>query len=312
MRLATFEAPGGAAQAGVLVGQAGIAPLAPLLHRAGALPQPTPLGMLEVLERWRVWEPALRGALEGPPPETLPLARVRLRAPLPRPRTIRDFYAFEAHVVQAWKRRGAPVPREWYEAPVFYFTNPDCVLGPEDEVAAPRGSRALDYELEVAWVVGEPLRDPTPEEAQEAIVALTILNDWSARDLQRREMAVGLGPSKGKDFATSLGPWLVTVDELEDRRTPKAFGLAMEARLNGEVLGRGNLADVHWSLGRMTAHAAADATLRPGDVLATGTMGGGSLLDLGREPGDYLKPGDEVELRVERLGALRNRVKRGG
>ena len=138
-----------------------------------------------------------------------------MRLPVPSPPSIRDFYAFEQHVMTCRRQRGLDMVPEWYQVPVFYFSNPAGVIGHDEPVCAPEGSRALDYELELACVIGKEGRDiPADDRALEDVAGFTIMNDWSARDLQRVEMAVGLGPSKGKDFATSLGPWLVTFDEL--------------------------------------------------------------------------------------------------
>lgn len=218
------------------------------------------------------------------------LAEVRLRAPIPQPPSVRDFYAFEQHVATARASRGLEVPPEWYGQPVFYFSNPAAIFGPEDEIAFPATSSAWDYELEAAAVVG----------TQGRIAGFTILNDWSARDLQRAEMTVGLGPAKGKDFATSLGPVLVTPDELGDLR------LEMTARVNGEERSRGNLGDIHWPFEELAAHAAENTRLVPGDVLGSGTVGTGCILEHG--DGRWLRPGDEVELEIEGIGVLRNRV----
>jgi 2-keto-4-pentenoate hydratase/2-oxohepta-3-ene-1,7-dioic acid hydratase in catechol pathway len=236
---------------------------------------------------------------------------VRLLTPTPAPPSVRDFYAFEAHVATARGTRGLDMEPEWYELPVFYFSNPGAVLGPDDAVTAPAGSAELDYELEVAAVMGYPVRDCSAADGLDAIAGFTVMNDWSARDLQRREMRVGLGPSKGKDFATSLGPFLVTPDELPgfaDGR-PRA---AMTASVNGVVWSRGELADIHHAWGDIIAHAARDATLRTGDVLGSGTVGTGCILELAAvhsaERYPWLRPGDVVELEVEGIGALSNRV----
>ena len=218
------------------------------------------------------------------------LAEVRLRAPIPQPPSVRDFYAFEQHVATARGARGLEMPPEWYGRPVFYFSNPAAIYGPDEEIAFPAESAEWDYELEVAAVIGSEGR----------IAGYTVLNDWSARDLQRAEMTVGLGPAKGKDFATSLGPVLVTRDELGDLR------LEMIARVNGEERSRGNLGDIHWPFEDLAAHAAANTRLVPGDVLGSGTVGTGCILEHG--DGRWLGSGDEVELEVEGIGVLRNRV----
>jgi fumarylacetoacetate (FAA) hydrolase len=238
----------------------------------------------------------------------LPLDEVRLLAPLPRPPSLRDFYAFEEHVSAAYRLRGRPVPVNWYSFPVFYFGNHAAIYGPDADVPLPR-TRRLDYELEVACVIGRAGRDIPEEDAAEYIAGLTILNDWSARDVQAEEMSVGLGPAKGKDFATSLGPWLVTLDELEPYDLGDGrFDLEMTARVNGVERSRGNLRDLYYTFGQMVARASQDANLYPGDVLGSGTVGTGCLLELTGGEGPWLEPGDDVELAVAGLGALRNRI----
>jgi fumarylacetoacetate (FAA) hydrolase len=233
---------------------------------------------------------------------------VRIR--LPAIASIRDFYAFEQHVATCRRHRGLEMIPQWYEVPVFYFSNPAGVIGHEAEVYSPRNSHALDYELELACVIGKESCDlPDDDTALEAVAGFTIMNDWSARDLQRVEMAVGLGPSKGKDFATSLGPELVTFDELADRYHDGRFDLEMTASVNGRLLSRANSSSMYWTWPQLLAHASRDATLRPGDVLGSGTVGTGCILELTPEAADgWLKPGDLVELTIERLGTLRNRV----
>jgi fumarylacetoacetate (FAA) hydrolase len=218
------------------------------------------------------------------------LEDVDLRAPVYSPPSVRDFYAFEQHVKTARGLRGLEMVPEWYEIPAFYFSNPAAIFGPEQEVPYPEGTEELDYELEVAAVIG----------AEGQIGGFTVMNDWSARDLQRPEMKVGLGPAKGKDFATSLGPILVTPDELGDLR------LEMVARVNGEERSRGNLGDMYHSWDAIVEHAARNTRLRAGDVLGSGTVGTGCILELG--DGRWLQPGDVVELDVEGIGVLRNRV----
>jgi len=219
-----------------------------------------------------------------------PLAEVRLLAPVRRPPSVRDFYAFEQHVKTARAARGLEVPPEWYEQPAFYFSNPAAIYGPEDEIPYPEGTEELDYELEVAAVIGD----------EERIAGFTVMNDWSARDLQRFEMRVGLGPAKAKDFATSLGPVVVTPDELDGRSGQ------MVARVNGEERSRGDLRDMHFSWDAIVAQAARNTRLFPGDVLGSGTVGTGCILELGDSR--WLQPGDVVELEVEGIGVLRNRI----
>jgi fumarylacetoacetate (FAA) hydrolase len=239
-----------------------------------------------------------------------PLGRVFLHPPLPRPMSLRDFYAFEQHVTTAHKVRGKTVPDEWYQFPVFYFSNPNAIYGPDETVPRPSYTTEMDFELEVACVIGKTGINIPIEEAETHIFGYTIFNDWSARDVQRREIRVGLGPAKAKDFASSLGPWIVTPDELQERATgrPGVYNLEMTARLNGQIVSRGNWQDLHYSFGEMIARASKDAYLLPGDVIGSGTVGSGCLLETTGGHGPWLSPGDVVELEIERLGVLRNTV----
>jgi 2-keto-4-pentenoate hydratase/2-oxohepta-3-ene-1,7-dioic acid hydratase in catechol pathway len=200
--------------------------------------------------------------------------------------------AFEEHVRNARAARGLEVPEAWYEAPAFYFSNPAAVYRDGDEVRKPRDTAMLDYELELACVIGE---DGSPE-------GFTIMNDWSARDLQAREMRVGLGPAKGKDFATSLGPVLVSADEL-----PPDLDMRAVARVNGEIRTDSRTGGMHFSWQQLLEAAARNTRgLLPGDVLGSGTVGGGCILE--HADGRWLEPGDQVELEIEGIGILRNRV----
>jgi len=202
------------------------------------------------------------------------------------------------------------MPSAWYEIPVFYFSNPGALLGHEQPVYAPAGCSELDYELELGVVIGRGGRDIPVEEAWAHIAGFTIVNDLSARDLQRKEMSVGLGPAKGKDFATAVGPYIVTVDELQDRIDAEGrVNLEMSARVNGKELSRGNAKSMYHTWPKLIAQASADAELFPGDLLGSGTVGTGCILELGPEnTGGWLKPGDVVELEIEKLGVLRTPV----
>jgi fumarylacetoacetate (FAA) hydrolase len=235
-------------------------------------------------------------------------SRITLHPPVSRPPTVRDFYAFEAHVRNARARRKLEVPPEWYEFPAFYFSNPGSLVGDQAVVPKPGWTQALDYELEIACVVGTRARNVPAEKWRSVVAGFTILNDWSARDVQRKEMAIGLGPAKGKDFATSLGPALVTPDELEGKRSGDRYDLSMEARVNGATLSRGNAKDMHFTFGQMIARASQDVYLFPGDVIGSGTVGGGCILELGTEVHPWLQSGDEVTLEIERLGTLTNKI----
>jgi fumarylacetoacetate (FAA) hydrolase len=218
------------------------------------------------------------------------LADVDLLPPVLHPPSVRDFMAFEEHVANARRLRGSEVPKEWYDIPVFYFSNPHEIYGTDVAIPYPEGTSELDYELECAVVIG----------AEGQIGGFTVMNDWSARDLQRAEMRVGLGPAKGKDFATSLGPVLVTPDEFDGSSG------AMVARVNGEERSRGELAAMHHKWDTLLAQASRNTQLKPGDVIGSGTVGGGCILE--HNDGRWLQRGDVVELEIEGIGILRNTV----
>ena len=227
-----------------------------------------------------------------------PLADVELLAPVPDPPSVRDFFAFEGHVATGFRLRGEEkIPDEWYAAPRFYFSNPASIHGPGEPVKRPEGCQMLDFELEIAAVIDD----------EGEIAGFTLMNDWSARDFQVGEMRVGLGPAKAKDFATSLGPFLVTPDEL-----PYSDGrLVLEARVhvNGEELSRCHADEQHFTWPELVAHAARDTRLRPGEVLGSGTLTGGCLLELGPLSGErFLEPGDTVALMAGALGRLEAQV----
>jgi 2-keto-4-pentenoate hydratase/2-oxohepta-3-ene-1,7-dioic acid hydratase in catechol pathway len=201
---------------------------------------------------------------------------------------------------------------DWYRLPVFYFSNPGGIAGPEDSIAMPRGTSELDFELEIAAIVQREGSNLNADTAESWIAGFCIMNDWTARDIQRREMALSLGPAKGKDFATSLGPILVTPDELLARRKGKAYDLTMTARVDGREYSRANLADIYWSFGEMLSYASRGTRIAPGDVVGSGTCGGGCILELsfthGAEKFPWLAPGAEVVMEVDLLGQLCNRV----
>jgi 2-keto-4-pentenoate hydratase/2-oxohepta-3-ene-1,7-dioic acid hydratase in catechol pathway len=310
MRFATFTELAAAEPAGARAG---------VVSDAGIHPLPADLSVLDLV---RAGLPAAleagTRALDSP---AVPLAAVRLRPPLAAP-TVRDFVAFEEHVegvaasVSDASAESAVVP-EWYQAPTFYFTNPYALVGAHDDVPVPPGSQMLDFELEVAVVVGRDGSSLTPEQARAHIFGYTVLNDWSARDLQRREMKVMLGPAKGKDSATTLGPWLVTADELEPYRNADGFlALDLRAHVNGELIGQDLLSNMGWPFEELIAYASRGTQVRAGDVLGSGTCGnGGCLAELwgrrGRIDPPPLRPGDVVELTVEGIGTVRNRVVEG-
>jgi 2-keto-4-pentenoate hydratase/2-oxohepta-3-ene-1,7-dioic acid hydratase in catechol pathway len=235
-----------------------------------------------------------------------PVDDVRLLAPL-EPASIRDFVTFEEHVEGI---AGAVVP-EWYEAPTFYFTNVAAVTGPHDEIAIPPGCDRFDFELEVACVIGKAGRDLTPEQAREHIAYYTILNDWSARDIQFREMQVRLGPCKGKDSANTLGPWLVSADELDPyRREDGRLDLDLRVWRNDELFGHDTLANMGWAFEEMVAYASRGTEVRPGDVLGSGTCGSGCIAELVGRGLDvpWLAVGDVITIEVEGIGRICNRI----
>jgi 2-keto-4-pentenoate hydratase/2-oxohepta-3-ene-1,7-dioic acid hydratase in catechol pathway len=257
-------------------------------------------------------DPGLRPRPDGDP---LPLGSARLLAPVAEPPSVRDFYAFEQHVRTARARRGREMHPDWYELPVFYFSNPAAVLGPGDPVAAPPRSAELDYELEVACVLGRGGTNLGLEAADEVVAGFMVMNDWSARDIQRREMAQSLGPAKGKDFAISLGPVLVTTAEFAPGGLREVPSAVMTARVNGVEWSRADLDGMWWSFAELLAYASEAAPVRRGDVLGSGTCGTGCILELslvhGADKYRYLEPGDEVELEVAGLGVLANPVVAG-
>jgi 2-keto-4-pentenoate hydratase/2-oxohepta-3-ene-1,7-dioic acid hydratase in catechol pathway len=241
----------------------------------------------------------------GAPLETtIPIqGAARLLAPL-RPRSLRDFLAFEGHMRNAFGQLGREIPNEWYEVPAYYKGMPDTVIGPEDEIPWPPWTERLDHELELAAVIGREVRDVAAADAAGCIFGYTIWNDLSARDVQARELPVGMGPGKAKDWDGSnvLGPCIVTADELD------ASDAAMRVRINGELWGEDTSAHMHHTFADMIAYASRSQTLYPGDVLGSGTAAGGSGLELDR----WLAPGDVVELEIEGIGVLRNRIGQKG
>jgi fumarylacetoacetate (FAA) hydrolase len=248
----------------------------------------------------------LAGEGRDPTGEVHPLSEVRTLAPVPEPPSVRDFYAFEGHVATGAHLRGREIAPHWYEAPAFYFSNPAAILGPGEAVRRPAATKLLDFELEIAAVIGLAA-DDAPE-----IAGFTLMNDWSARDLQAAEVTVGLGPAKAKDFGTSLGPWIVTPDELpyEDGR----LQIAARVFVNGSEVTSGDASEQHFSWDEIVAHAARNTRLRAGDVLGSGTLTGGCLLELGPlESGDggdprWIEPGDVVALEADGLGRLETPV----
>ena len=256
--------------------------------------EPFPEGMRQILHREgpglatvRQIEREFRDAEVPGEVSSWPVGGAHLAAPVPDPGVLIDFYAFEEHVRRARARRGLEIVDEWYRYPVYYRSNQRAVIGHDTDPLFPAGEGRMDYELELAAVLGAPLDNPTPQQAEEAIAGYCLFNDWSARAVQAEVMKVGLGPSKGKDFASSLGPWLVTPDELGPLQD-----LEVSARVNGETWSRGRIGAMHWTWGEMLAFAGEHIRFEPGDTFGSGTVGGGCGLELGR----FLEAGDRVEL----------------
>lgn len=227
--------------------------------------------------------------------------QVRLLTPLPDARSVRDFFSFEAHVKRGFEKRGEPMPKEWYEIPVYYQTGHHNLIGTDQDVLWPSFTKRFDYELELAVIIGKYGSNISESDARDYIAGYTIMNDFSARDVQRREMKVRLGPAKGKHWCTGVGPWMVTTEELSD-----PYALEMVARVNGDEWSRGNSRTMHWSFEQMIAFVSQDDTIYPGDIFGSGTVGTGCGLELDR----WVQPGDLIELEIEGIGVLRNRVVR--
>jgi 2-keto-4-pentenoate hydratase/2-oxohepta-3-ene-1,7-dioic acid hydratase in catechol pathway len=270
------------------------------------------IGVLDVLSV----DPIERERIAGRVQTEVALDEAVLLAPV-EPPTIRDFSVFERHISGVIKDSNpdATVPPVWYESPFCYFTNPNALTGPGEDIPVPPGCRRLDLELEVGAVIGRSGRNLAPGEAVEYIAGYTIFNDWSARDLQMAEMKLGLGMCKGKDFANTLGPWIVTADELEDYVDGDRLDLELRAEINGSALGTDTLANMAWSFPELVSYASRGTWVRPGDVLGSGTCGNGCLLELwGRRGRDFhapLGPGDVVSLNAEGIGTLTNTVVAG-
>jgi len=248
-------------------------------------------------------EGKLKPSLRGPNEEKIvwKMSEVILRSPLPKPNSLRDFFSFEAHVRKGYERRNQEFPQLWYEIPVYYKGNHNSIIGPNQIVHWPSFTEKFDYELELACIIGKAGKNIPVEKADEYIAGYCILNDFSARDIQMKEVQLRLGPAKGKDFATGLGPWLVTPDEIGDIRN-----LTMTAKVNGEEWSRGNSGDSHWTFEQMLAYVSQDEMLYPGDILGSGTVGGGCGYELDR----WVKPNDIIELEITNLGVLKNKIVR--
>lgn len=303
MKLVTFE-EAGRSRAGVLLSD-GIVDLSSLGELGSSV--------LAIVERQDEALPAIREALKKDHPKK-PLS-TKILAPIPRPTSMRDGYAFRQHVETARKNRGLEMIPEFDQFPVFYFTNHQAVVGPGDVRVMPRHLEKLDFELEAAIVVGRRGRNVKAADADKYVFGLTIMNDLSARVLQMDEMKLSLGPAKGKDFATAIGPYLVTLDELEDKtkRGPNgnSYDLAMKAFVNDVQVSSGNLADMNWTFAQILERVSYGVDIFPGDVIGSGTVGTGCFLELngsGITKNQWLQVGDVVRLEIDRLGVLENKM----
>lgn len=302
MKLVTYNI-GAGPRCGVLRGEQ-------VVDVAALLAAPQPLRDVQaLLETGAYAIQRVQAALAGPSnAPVFELPEVRLQAPVLRPPTIRDFMIFEEHATQQGTRQREEA---WYRLPIFYFSNPLCVYGPEDTIPYPAAAAMLDYELEIACIIGQEGVNVAAADALGYIAGFCIFNDWSCRDLQRDESAVGLGPAKGKDSASSLGPWLVTTDELRPYLQDGRLGVKGSARVNGVTWVADSDGGLSWhTWGDMIERASRDSRIAPGDVLGCGTVGGGSIGEAIRKgyPARFLQPGDVVEQEVEGLGLLRNTI----
>jgi fumarylacetoacetate (FAA) hydrolase len=332
MKLVTYSQPGAtgvaarAGRSGLLVGEdlATIVDLARAFAHVGrpgfgetvlSLVEAGPAGLDALREIAGAQAEGKLPATHAGGPVSVPAKEVSLLAPIPRPPSMRDGYAFRQHVETARKNRGLEMIPEFDQFPVFYFTNHQAVVGPGPVAVKPRHLERLDFELECAIVVAREARDLSAGSADDAIFGLTIMNDFSARALQMEEMKLSLGPAKGKDFATGLGPWLVTLDELAPaiERTPRGarFDLGMRAFVGGVQVSTGNVKDMTWTFGQILERASYGVTLYPGDVIGSGTCGTGCFLELNGSKitkDQWLRAGDTVALEIDRLGRLENTI----
>jgi 2-keto-4-pentenoate hydratase/2-oxohepta-3-ene-1,7-dioic acid hydratase in catechol pathway len=224
-----------------------------------------------------------------------------LLAPVPRPPLMRDFMGFETHLKNIYPKLGLEIPPEWYNIPVYYKGNAGSVSGHDSDILIPSFAESVDFEFEIAVVIGDGGINIPADKAMDHVFGYTIYNDFSARAIQNQEMSVGLGPAKGKDFAGAhvIGPWIVTADEIDD-----IYNLKMVARVNGEIYCDTHSSTNHWHFKDMIAHASMDETIYPGEIMGSGTVGGGS----GIEGDRFLNSGDVIELEMEGIGTLRNKV----
>jgi len=303
MKLVTFKNKEGHSRAGWLKGDAVVDMNA---VSNGALPA----DMLGFIDRHEEYFAIIKNLKLEETVPTHSLNEVQLLAPLPNPRSFRDYIGFEQHMLNASAKFGHTIGQAWYEIPIFYFTNHHAIYGPEEEIKRPARETKLDIELEMAVIIGKMGKDIQAHEADDYIFGYTVFNDWTARAIQRREMEVPLGPHKGKDFANAIGPCIVTKDEMNQYMGDNGrFNLRMTAKINDNLICDGNYNTVYYTFGQMIERAAENnVTLYPGDILGSGTVGWGSLIENNFEVYRPLEPGDVVELEIEGIGILRNKV----
>jgi fumarylacetoacetate (FAA) hydrolase len=250
------------------------------------------------------------------------LEEVKLLAPIPRPNSLRDAYAFRQHVETSRRNRGLEMIKEFDDFPVFYFSNHNAIFGPNDDIECmPSHFEKLDYELEIAILIGKEGRNIKAKNAKEYIAGFMIMNDMSSRGLQMKEMKLNLGPAKGKDFASVLGPYLVTPDELSGNIVNEDdngcnYNLEMTCSVNGKLLSKGNLKDMAWSFEKIIERVSYGASIYPGDIIGSGTVGTGCLLEINGtnklKHSDFteiwLKENDVVEMEIEKLGKITNKI----
>lgn len=298
MRFVTFE-KNGAVRAGWLK-DGGVVDMAAVSN--GTLPG----DILTLIQGCDIYRPIIENQyLDCKPTDAL--TDVKLLAPLPRPVTFRDFMCFREHPEHIAQSKGKPTQPAYYEIPVFYFSNPNTFLGPSQPVPFPKRCRYRDYEFELGFVLGKGGMDIRPEDALDHVFGMTILCDWSARDLQLEEQRLPLGPHKGKDFAVTIGPCLVTMDELMQYHVEGTrFNMEMVGSRNGKEFVRGNFVNIYHDLGSMIARASADVMLYPGEIIGSGTLGGGCLYELSAdyENTDWLRSGETISFEVTGLGCL--------
>ncbi len=240
---------------------------------------------------------------------SIDLNDAHLLPPVPSPTSFRDFYAFEQHVKAARKLRGLDMNPDWYKIPIFYFSNTTSLYGHKEDIPYPKETKELDFELELAVIIANGGKNIDKKDANELIAGYTILNDWSARDLQREEMQMNLGPAKGKDFANSFGPYMVTPDELNNNWENDKMNLRMTCHLNDKLVSDGNTNDLYHSFPTMIQRASMNVDLKPGDYIGSGTVGTGCILELRPETtGGWLKRGDTIRLEIDNIGILENTI----